>query len=193
MKISYTFEDKLYLNITNRCMMACPYCIKRKWENKFCGNDLKLDKEPSAKEIISSIGDPRKYKEVVFCGYGDCLIRPDIVKEVAKWLRSHNVKVRVNTAGLANYYYGKNILKDLKGLIDIISISLNGSNSQEYNDMNKPMFKEKSFDEILKFILESKKYISEVFITAVQFPVLMLQKWKKYQKKWVLSLGHDLT
>ncbi|MDR2396051.1 MAG: TatD family nuclease-associated radical SAM protein [Endomicrobium sp.] len=183
MKISYIFGDKLYLNITNRCVMACPYCIKRKWENKFCGNDLKLDKEPNTNEIISSIGDPRKYKEVVFCGYGDCLIRPAIVKKVAEWLKMQNIKVRINTAGLANYYYGKNILKDLEGLIDVISISLNGSNPQEHNYMNKPMFKEKSFDEILKFVLEAKKYIPEVFITAVEFPGFDITKVKEISKR----------
>jgi TatD DNase family protein len=183
MRISYIFEDKLYLNITNRCMMACPYCIKHKWESKFCGNDLKLDREPNTKEIISSIVNCREYKEVIFCGYGDCLIRPDIVKEVAKWLKSQNVKVRVNTAGLANYYHGKNILEGLKGLIDVISISLNGSNSQEHNDINRPMFKEKSFDEILKFVLEAKKYVPEVFITAVQFPGFDVSKVEEISKK----------
>jgi TatD DNase family protein len=165
-------------------MMACPYCIKHKKGNTFYGNDLKLDKEPSVKEIINSIdGNPKKYKKVIFCGYGDCLIRPDVVKEVAKWLKDQNVKVRINTAGLANCYHGKNILKDLEGLVDIISISLNGSNSYEHNDMNKPMFKEKSFDEILNFVLEAKKYMSEVVITAVRFPDFDVSKVEEISKK----------
>ena len=64
--VSYVFGDNLYLNITNRCMMACPYCIKHKWANKFKGNDLKLEKEPSSEEVIEAIGDPKKYNEVVF-------------------------------------------------------------------------------------------------------------------------------
>ncbi|MDR1418152.1 MAG: TatD family nuclease-associated radical SAM protein [Endomicrobium sp.] len=181
--IAYTFEGNLYLNITNRCMMACPYCIKHKWKNMFSGNDLKLTKEPSVKEIISSIGDPKKYKEVVFCGYGDCLIRPDVVKEVAKWLKDQNVKVRINTAGLANYYHGRNVLRDLEGLVDVISISLNGSSSIEHTYMNKPMFKEKSFDEILNFVLEAKKYIPEVVVTAVKFPDFDISKVEEISKK----------
>ena len=32
---SYKYGKNLYLNITNRCMMACPYCIKHKWAGKF--------------------------------------------------------------------------------------------------------------------------------------------------------------
>ncbi|MDR0724232.1 MAG: TatD family nuclease-associated radical SAM protein [Endomicrobium sp.] len=181
--IAYIFEGNLYLNITNKCMMACPYCIKHKWENSFCGHDLKLDKDPSVKEIISSIGEPKKYKEVIFCGYGDCLIRPDVVREVAKWLKDQNIKVRINTAGLANYYHGKNILKDLSGFVDVISISLNGSNPIEHNDINKPMFKEKSFDEILNFVLEAKKYVPEVVVTAVKFPNFDVPKVEEIAKK----------
>ena len=174
--VSYTMENNLYLNITNRCMMACPYCIKHKWADKFRGNDLKLEKEPWAGQIIKSIGDPAKYDEVVFCGYGDALTKIDEVREVAAWLKSKGAKVRINTAGLANRYYGKNILPQLKGLIDAISISLNGTNSKEHNEINRPMFGEESFDEIIKFAKEAKNYIPSVVITAVELPGLDVKK-----------------
>jgi TatD DNase family protein len=150
--------------------MACPYCIKNKWNNNFNSNNLKLEKEPSAKEVIDSIGDPKKYKEIVFCGYGDALIKMEEVKKITKWIKENGGTVRINTAGLANAYHGKNILPELKGLVDVISISLNGANPEEHNRINNPMLKEKSFDEIIKFVTEAKKYISEVVVTAVEFP-----------------------
>ena len=53
---SYVYANNLYLNITNRCMMACPYCIKHKWVGKFRGNSLRLDKEPTVEQVIESIG-----------------------------------------------------------------------------------------------------------------------------------------
>ncbi|MDR3071377.1 MAG: TatD family nuclease-associated radical SAM protein [Endomicrobium sp.] len=168
--ISYVFGDNLYLNITNKCMMACPYCIKHKWANKFNDNDLKLKKEPSCQEVIESIGDPKKYNEIVFCGFGDSLVNIEAVKEISKWIKEHDGKVRINTAGLANRYHGKNVLPELKGLVDIISISLNGSNPKEHNELNRPMFGEKSFDEVLKFAKEAKKHIPKVIITAVELP-----------------------
>jgi TatD DNase family protein len=177
--ISYVFEDNLYLNITNRCMMACPYCIKHKWANKFNGNNLKLAQEPSCKEVIESINDPTKYKEIIFCGYGDSLINVEAVGEIAKWIKEHGGKVRINTAGLANRYHGRNILPKLKGLVDIISISLNGSNPKEHNELNRPMFGEESFDEVLKFAKEAKNYIPEVVITAVKFPGFDVSKVEK--------------
>jgi len=169
----------LYLNITNKCMMECPYCIKRKWDNDFNGNDLKLEKEPSAQEVIDSIGDPKKYAEIIFCGYGDALINPQAVIEIAKWIKDNGGNVRINTAGLANRYHGKNILPEFKGLVDVISISLNGTTAKEHNELNRPMFKEESFDEIINFAKEAKKYIPTVVITAVEIPGLDISKVEK--------------
>jgi len=179
---SYIYANNLYLNITNRCMMACPYCIKQKWAGKFRGNSLRLDKEPTVEQVIESIGDPTKYGEIIFCGYGDALIRLPEVIEISKWLKSKNVRVRINTAGLANRYYGKNILPQLKGLIDVISISLNGSNPQEHNKLNNPMFKEESFNEILKFAEAAKDCIPTVVVTAVELPGLDVSKVKEVVK-----------
>jgi TatD DNase family protein len=163
-------------------MMACPYCIKYKWSNKFEDNYLKLDREPSCKEIIDAIEDLTEYNEIVFCGYGDPLVRVEVVKEVAKWIKEHGSKVRINTAGLANRYYRENILLKLKGLIDIISISLNGSTSKEHNEINKPMFKEEAFGEILNFIKEAKNYLPEVIITTIEFPGFNVSKVEKIAK-----------
>lgn len=179
---SYKYGKNLYLNITNRCMMACPYCIKHKWAGKFRGNSLKLDKEPTVQQVINSIGDCTKYNEIIFCGYGDALIRLNEVIEISKWLKTNKVMVRINTAGLANRYYNKNILPQLKGLIDVISISLNGSNPQEHNKLNNPMFKEESFNEILNFAKLAKYDIPSVVITAVELPELDVSKVKEIAK-----------
>ncbi len=174
--LSYQYLDSLYLNITNRCMMACPYCIKQKWSGYFRGHSLKLDKEPTVKEVIDSIGDPSKYKEIIFCGYGDSLVRLEEVKEIAAWLKSKNAKVRINTAGLANKYHKKNILPELKGLVDIISISLNGTTPQEHNRLNNPMFGEESFKEVIAFAELAKNYIPVVVLTAVELQNLDVSK-----------------
>ncbi len=179
---SYKYGNNLYLNITNRCMMACPYCIKQKWSGDFRGNSLKLDKEPTVEQVIQSIGDPTIYGEIIFCGYGDALIRLSEVIEISKWLKNKNMRVRINTAGLANRYHGKNILPQLKGLVDVISISLNGSNPQEHNRINNPMFKEESFGEIVKFAELAKNYIPTVVLTAVELPGLDVSKIKEIAK-----------
>jgi len=177
--LSYKYGESLYLNITNRCMMACPYCIKQKWAGKFRGNSLRLEKEPSAQQVIDSIGDPSKYSEIIFCGYGDSLIRLEEVKTISSWIKSKGGKVRINTAGLANMYHKKNILPELKGLVDVVSISLNGTNAEEHNKLNNPMFKENSFAAVIDFAKLAKEYIPIVVITAVELPGLDTQKVKE--------------
>jgi TatD DNase family protein len=166
-------------------MMACPYCMKNKWKNDFHGNDLRLEKEPPARDVIKAIenlGGVKNYKEIVFCGYGDALTRPEIVKEVSKWIKDNGGKTRLNTAGLANRFFGKNILPEFENLIDAVSISLNGSNPKEHNEINRPQFGEESFDEIIKFIKEAKKYIPSVTITAVNFDYLDVSKVRDIAK-----------
>ncbi|MDR2771880.1 MAG: TatD family nuclease-associated radical SAM protein [Elusimicrobiota bacterium] len=182
---AYVYKDGLYLNITNRCMMACPYCMKNKWKNDFRGNDLRLEREPTAKETVEAIennGGAKKYKEIIFCGYGDALARLETVKEVASWIKGQGCKTRLNTAGLANRFYGRNILPELEGHIDAISISLNGTNPKEHDEINKPMFGKESFEEILKFVSEAKKYIPSVTITAVGFDFLDVSKVEQIAK-----------
>ncbi|MCX5781664.1 MAG: TatD family nuclease-associated radical SAM protein [Elusimicrobia bacterium] len=183
MTIVYKFYNSLYINLTNRCTNACPYCIKSKWKGKFRGNDLYLKKEPTSEEVIKSIKDPKLFKEIVFCGYGEPLLKLEEVKEISKWIKSQGGKVRINTSGQANLYYKKNILPELKDLVDAVSISLNGTDKKEYNELNKSIYGEKAFDGVIKFIKESKKYIPEVVITAVELPGLDVEKIRHLAKE----------
>jgi TatD DNase family protein len=166
-------------------MMACPYCIKHKWAGAFRGNDLALTKEPTASQTIEAIqklGQPSNFDEIIFCGYGDALIRLDETVEIAKWIKQNGGKTRVNTAGLANAFYKENILPRLKGLIDAISVSLNGTNPRQHNELNKPMFAETAFNEIINFAKEAKNYIPSVTITAVELPGLDIKKVEEIAK-----------
>ena len=77
----------------------------------------------------------------------------DILKEVAKYIKENykNVKVRINTNGHANFVYKRNIVPELKGLIDEISVSLNGESAEEYDELSKPKFAG-AYEEVKKFI-----------------------------------------
>src|SRR3989338_5995953 len=86
--IVYPIGDSLYLNITNRCTNECSFCIRYKTDLFNQQYPLWLEHEPSAEEVIEAIGNPTKYKQIVFCGYGEPTIRLDVIKEVAKKLKS---------------------------------------------------------------------------------------------------------
>ena len=79
--ITYIVGDSLYVNITNRCTNRCEFCIRNLGDGAYGSNSLWLDSEPTEKEIIESIlsHDLSKYKELVYCGYGEPMMR---VKEL---------------------------------------------------------------------------------------------------------------
>ena len=65
-----------------------------------------------------SIAGTAKTRDLVF------LIRS---AEYAK--EKYGVKIRVNTNGLANLYYGRDVIPELAAVVDCVSISLNRADS----------------------------------------------------------------
>jgi len=150
-KIAYRIRDSLYLNITNRCTNACDFCIRN--QTRFVkGHNLKLDREPSGDEILKAIGDPARYREIVFCGYGEPTLRLDVIKAVSKELKNQGAKVRVVTNGHGDLINSRPIAGELVGLVDKVSVSLNADSEAKYNDICKPDFGAKTYEHILDFI-----------------------------------------
>ncbi len=168
-KIAYQIRNSLYLNITNRCTNSCIFCAKFD-DFVVKGHELKLDHEPSFEEIKQAVGDPRKYAEVVFCGYGEPLLRLEVVKQLASWLKQQGVQVRINSDGQANLVHGRNILPELKGLVDAISISLNSATSAEYQQLCQSSYGEQSYQAVKDFLQQATEYIPEVTASAVTYP-----------------------
>ena len=168
-KIVYPIRNSLYLNLTNRCSNLCTFCAK-KASYVVKGHDLELSREPSAEELVQAVGDPQRYQEIVFCGFGEPLLRLETVKTVAAELKKKGARVRIDTDGQANLVYGRNILPELKGLVDAVSVSLNAENPEKYQRLCRSPFGEESFHGILDFIREAKKVIPEVVATIVQMP-----------------------
>jgi len=186
--ISYTIDNSLYLNITNRCTNACVFCIRNKARSFQGKYKLWLEYEPSTEEIMKAIGDPNQYKEIIFCGYGEPIIRLETIKEVSgkilayrpKGPKAQGPKLRIDTNGHGNLFYQRNILPELKGLIDIMSVSLNAENGEVYNAICNSFFGKAAFDAVIDFIKESKKYIPQVEATVVGLPQLIdIEKARK--------------
>lgn len=133
--LSFTYQigSSLYINVTNRCNADCVFC-DRKGEAVINGYNLKMTKseEPEADVYIREIGDPKRFKEIVFCGYGEPTIRWDVVKQIAKYVKENGGRTRMNTDGHGNFINKRDITPELKGLIDIVSISLNSVDPDQY-------------------------------------------------------------
>ncbi|MFC1571647.1 TatD family nuclease-associated radical SAM protein [Candidatus Margulisiibacteriota bacterium] len=182
--IAYLIKDSLYLNITNRCTNQCDFCIRYKAKLFNGQHPLWLEKEPTAEEILEAIGDPGKYKQIVFCGYGEPLLRLDTIKQVAGKLKS---KIRIDTNGHANLFWGRNILPELKGLIDFMSISLDAENAEVYDRICHSTYGQAAYPAMLDFIREAKKYIPKVEATVVDLPMIDQAACKKIAKKLGVS------
>ncbi|MFR1671977.1 MAG: TatD family nuclease-associated radical SAM protein [Candidatus Gastranaerophilaceae bacterium] len=160
----YELENKIYINLTNRCTNDCIFCLRND-KDDVCGKTLWLDNENfSAKDVIAQLDNFKLSNEIVFCGYGEPLLKLEILKEVSKYIKEKypDTKIRINTNGHANFVYKRNIAPELKGLIDEISVSLNASTSTEYDELSQPKI-ENAYDEVKKFI----KCCSEAGIKTV--------------------------
>jgi TatD DNase family protein len=176
--IAYRIRDSLYLNITNRCSNRCSFCAKFD-DFTVKGHFLRLAHEPSAAEVLAAIGDPGGYAEVVFCGYGEPLLRLDLIKEVAGELKKRGVRIRINTDGQANLVYGRNILPELAGLIDCVSVSLNAADAETYARLCNTPFGEAGFRGVCDFLREARHHIPLVVASAVTVPGLDLAKVRR--------------
>ena len=160
MTISYVVGDNLYLNLTNKCPCACTFCIRNHADGAYGSDPLWLEHEPDMDEIMADLRkrDLRKYREVVFCGYGEPTERLDVLLETAAYLRSreHCPRLRLNTNGLGDLIHGRSIAKELCYALDCISISLNAPTEEEYMKVTRPKFAN-AFEGLQKFTKDCVK------------------------------------
>ncbi len=166
----YRIGSSLYVNLTNRCVNNCSFCIRRTGPG-VAGASLWLDHEPPAEEYVQAIGDPSPYEEIVFCGYGEPLMRPDALAEVARHVRRlSRTPVRVDTNGQAELFLGRDVLPQLEGLVDTFSISLNAQDSATYQRLSRPVYGERAFPAILRFAREAVERFPKVVLSVVSVP-----------------------
>ncbi len=165
-QITYQIENNLYLSITDRCTLECAFCPKTLGDMRVKGYDLTFDHRPTAEEIIAAIDDPRRYDEVVFCGYGEPTLRLNVLLEVARDIKARGGRVRLNTDGLSNLVHKHDTLPELGECVDALSVSLNAQNQEIYDRHCLPNLPG-SYAAMLDFLREAPKYIKDVTATAI--------------------------
>jgi len=159
-----------YVNTTNRCPCACTFCL-RQTKEMMENNSLWLKEEPSKEMIIEEFKkyDLNDFNEIVFCGFGEPMERWDDIKEVIDYIRNtkKDMKIRINTNGLANDIYGRDVTPEYKGRFDTVSISLNAPTKEEFLELTRSKFGISSFDDMLDFAKMCKAYVPNVVLTVV--------------------------
>ena len=170
--LTYIIDDRLYINLCNRCTLVCQFCPKTHDNWQLHEYNLALPKSPSVDSILDSIGNPNQYSEIIFCGYGEPTLRLKALIQIAKALKemqasdsSGPTPLRINSDGLANLVYKRNILPELEGLIDSWSISLSAHNEEVYIKHCQPTLDD-AYSHVKQFIqLASKNF--KVTATAI--------------------------
>lgn len=154
----YLLDGKVYINLTNSCTNNCVFCI-RSIKDDVVGTNLFLNTENvKADDVIAQLKkiENKLSDEIIFCGYGEPMLKLNIIKDVAKYIKNNypNKILRINTNGHANSVYRRNVLPELKELIDKFSVSLNAENEEIYNKISQPNI-DNAYQSVKDFIKEA--------------------------------------
>lgn len=169
--IIYNLEGGTYFNITNKCPCNCAFCIRKKGDAVGSAKRLWFDNEPTFEEIKWAIDnyDFSGVNEAVFCGYGEPTNALDNLIKTAEYVKSlyPEIRLRVNTNGLSDLINKRPTAKEICRVIDVISVSLNETDSEKYDRITRNIFKGRAFDAMLKFTRECVECGNEVHMTVV--------------------------
>lgn len=164
--IAHALHGNCYIYVTNRCTLNCAFCPKAAGNWVIEGHDMRLDHEPDIEEVLVAVGDPRFYREIVFCGLGEPTLRLYSVLEAAHLLRRKGGRIRINTDGLANLVYGRDVTPDLEGNVDALSISLNAQDETVYNRLCRPPTPG-AYRSVLDFTRRARDFVPDITLTAL--------------------------
>lgn len=196
--ILYEKDRSLYLNLTNRCPVSCSFCVKVPWNYRFEGNDLRIKgPEPTAEELLNvlrqKLETPGPWPEVVFCGFGECTYRLAEMTTVGLYLRAHRPKLslRLNTVGLGNLIWDRDITPQLALFLDEIAVSLNTADPAQWIDLLRPApaYRDLGFAASRLFAERCVAAGIRTRVTAVELPGVALEPLRRY----AASIGADFA
>ena len=171
MVILYEVYENLYVNMTNRCPCACTFCLRQTMDEMNHSGSLWLEREPEVEEVIAAFDrfDMTKYRELVFCGFGEPTERlADLLKVAEYAKKTFGIAVRVNTNGLSDLIWEKDTAPMYEGLVDTISISLNTPDPEEYLKLTRSKFGIQSHAAMLRFAGNVSRYVPNVVLSTVE-------------------------
>lgn len=170
MNIIYEIGDSLYVNLTNRCSCACTFCLRDEGDGAHGSDTLWLEREPSAQEVLDAMAalDMSRFKEVVFCGFGEPTEALDVLLEVAPSVKERwGLPVRINTNGQGSLIAERDIVPELAETIDTLSISLNTPDANEYLALTRSRYGEEAYPAMLEFAKRAAEAGMNVTMTTV--------------------------
>ena len=151
---AYVLDGNLYINLTNKCSNGCDFCVRNE-RASYYGNYLWLrNGDPSAEAVIAQVrgmGDLSRFKEVVFCGFGEPTYKVKEMIELCDYFHEKGLSTRLNTNGQGNLINKRDIVPELKGKIDFVNVSLNASCAEKYQPICRSQYGENGFAALVEF------------------------------------------
>ncbi len=170
MTILYPVGQHLYVNLTNQCPCNCTFCIRQNGDGAYGSDSLWLEHDPTVEEIKAAFSawNLADFTELVFCGYGEPTMRLEVLIAAAEYARTlpHCPPIRLNTNGLSDKIHGCPTAKQLAGIVDTVSISLNAGTKDAYLAVTRPKWDD-AFEALQAFAQDCKQYVPNVMFTVV--------------------------
>jgi TatD DNase family protein len=171
--VAYALKGNIYINVTRACTNNCTFCLRNRRDNFFYGYNLNLAVDPTAGEMVeaaTALAREGRHGEIVFCGYGEPMCRAADVLEAARALKSLGLPLRLDTNGHGNMINRRDIVPELAGVFDGVSISLNAHDRASYARLCRPDAGEKAFDAVLDFIRRAAASRMACAVTVLDCP-----------------------
>lgn len=172
MTITYAVENGLYINMTNQCTNCCDFCIRNNGDGAYGSDSLWLEREPTKEEVFAAVeaAEPLRYREIVFCGYGEPTCRLEDMLYVCREIRRKypQLPIRLNTNGHASLLQGHDVAPQFAGCFDVISISLNAPTAEEYDAICHSQYGPAAFDGMFAFAKAVSQYVPQVVFSVVR-------------------------
>lgn len=188
-------KDEMSINLTNKCPNSCCFCIRDR-DLGWGVSNLYLNKDPSLNEIKKAIektlkDNPKiKMKKIKVCGYGEPILRINIIPKLVKFLKEKYPKatIQLTTTGWPLYHIkrGEEHFKESVKLgLDQIYLGLNALNERSYKKYVRPSINSKeAFRQTLKFITLSKKLKLKVTLSFIDFGEKNRKEIKRFSDKF---------
>lgn len=120
-----THLAKVYLEATNRCNLDCRTCIRRSWEA-----ELGMMAPATAERALADLRDVSPPPDIVWGGWGEPLLHPDIVELVT---RSKRLGGRVSLITNGTLLSGGTAAGLLESGLDMLWVSMDGVSEETFS------------------------------------------------------------
>jgi len=87
--------------------------------------------------------------------------------------------VRINTNGQARLFLGRDVLPEMAGIVDALSVSLNAPDAAGYAKISRPDAGPAAYDAVKSFIGEVRRFVPSVTASVVALPGLDLEACRR--------------